>query len=130
MDRTSVGFVVLAVLLVFGMFAYANWDQTRMAAAEMEADIRLAQEPEAVQDAADLGMTLVTKVIAGTLTSLIVAAGILAYQQARIRELKDGGWERFWERRKVPKDANAKKPSVMDLMAMIWTDELMKRRKQ
>jgi hypothetical protein len=60
-------------------------------------------------------------VIAGAVVSLVVAIGIFIYQQARIRELKEGGWERFWERRKPPqaKQANLKKTSLESLVTML-----------
>lgn len=130
MDRTGIVYILLAVCLVFGLFAYSNWDQTSMAAAQAETEIRLEREPKTVQATADLGMTVLAKVIAGVLTSLIVAAGILAYQQAKIRELKEGGWERFWQRRKAAQGQGAKpkRYGPMDMLAMIWTDEMMKRR--
>jgi hypothetical protein len=131
MDRNGIGYIILAGLLVFGLFAYANFDQTKLATAKTKATVMLEREPAPVQAAENLVMTVSAKVIAGTLTSLIVAACILAYQQARINALRSGGWERFWERRRMPKgEASPKKPSMMDLMTMIWTDELLKRRKQ
>lgn len=125
MDRTSIGFIILAGLLVFGLFSYANYDQTSMAAARTETEIRLEREPAVVKATAELGMTVFVKVIVGTLTSLIVAAGILAYQQARIRELMNGGWQRFWDRRRLPKhEANPKKPSLQDLVMMMLARDL------
>ena len=121
MDRTGIGFVIFAGLLVLGLFWYSNMDQTRMAAAQTETEIRLDRQPDLVKATAEAGMTLSAKVISGVIVSLIVAIGIFAYQQARINELKNGGWERFWQRRRPPqpKQANSKKPSLQDLVTMM-----------
>lgn len=125
MDRTGIGYIVLAGLLVFGLFAFANYDQTKMAAARTETEIRLDREPAPVKAVTELGMTVLAKVIVGTLTSLIVAAGVLAYQSARIRELKDGGWKYFMERRIPPKvRGEARSPSVKDLVMMLLAQTL------
>jgi len=121
MNKTGIGFILLAGLLVFGLFAYSNWDQTNAAAAKTEMEIQLDRQPEVVQATAEWAMTVLSKVIAGVVVSLLVAIGIFAYQQARINELKNGGWERFWQRRRPPqvKQANPKKPSVQDLVTML-----------
>lgn len=121
MDRTGIGLIILAGLLVFGLFWYSNLDQTKLAAAKTETEIRLDRQPELVKATVETGLTLSAKVIAGVIVSLILAITIFAYQQARINELKNGGWERFWLRRHPPqaRQANPKKPSIQDLMAML-----------
>lgn len=121
MDRTGIGLIILAGLLVFGLFWYSSLDQTKLAAAKTETEIRLDRQPELVKATVETGLTLSAKVIVGVIVSLIVAIGIFAYQQARINELKNGGWERFWQRRNPPplRRANPKKPSVQDLMTML-----------
>ncbi len=131
MDKTGIGYIILAGLLVYGLFSFASWDQTKVSAATTETEIRMERQPEVVKATTDLGMTVLVKVIVGTLTSLIVAAGILAYQQARIRELKEGGWERFWQRRSLPKakQANPKKPSVQDLILMMLAQNMKDKEK-
>lgn len=123
MDAKGFSFIILAGLLVAGLFSYSNWDQTRAAAERTELEIQLDRQPEVVHATAEVGMTVLSKVITGTLVSLIVAAGIMVYQQLKIRDLKNGGWERFWERRKPipPRQANPRKPSLQDLMWMMWT---------
>ncbi len=123
MDRTGFGYIILACLLVGGLFAFSSWDQTRAAAAQTELEIRLDRSPEIVQATEELGMTVLSKVIAGVIVSLAITIGIFVYQQARIRELINGGAERFWQRRTQPqvRQANAKKPSLQDMMWMMWT---------
>lgn len=120
MDLKGFGFIVCAVALVFGLFVYSGWDQTHAAAEQTELAIQLERQPEVVQTTAEVGMTVLSKVITGTVVSLIVAAIIMVWQQLKIRELKNGGWERFWERRKViqPRQPNARKPKLEDLLMM------------
>ena len=122
MDRTGIGIMIFAGLLVFGLFYYSSMDQTKLAAAQTETEIRLDRQPDLVKATIETGMTLSAKVIAGVIVSLIVAIGIFAYQQARIRELQNGGWERFWQRRRPPqlKQANPKKPNLQDLVTMLF----------
>lgn len=125
MDIKGFGFIVCAVVLVAGLFAYSSWDQTRAAAARTELEIRLDRQPSVVQETTELGMTVFSKVITGTVVSLIVAAGIVIAQQLRIRELKNGSWGRFWERRRPiqPKQTNPRKPSMQDmLLALLLRD--------
>lgn len=121
MDLKGFGFIVGAVLLVFGLFFYSNWDQTRAAADRTQLEIQLARQPAVVQTTAEVGMTVLSKVITGTIVSLIVAAVIVVWQQLTIRGLKNGGWERFWERRKPisMRQANPKKPRMEDLLLMM-----------
>jgi len=121
MDRTGIGYIILAAVLVFGLFAYSNWDQTNAEAAKTQVEIRMDRQPEAVRETEELGLTVLSKVIAGVIVSLVIAGGIFAYQQARIRELINGGAERFWQRRTLPqvRQANAKKPSVQDMILMM-----------
>lgn len=134
MDRNGIGFVILAVALVLGVFWFAGFagvDQTRLAAARVDVATRLERQPEAVEAAVNVGMTLAAKVIAGALVSLLVAGLVIAWQAARIRGLREGGWERFWARRHVrgPREAKQKTPSLSEMMALMLMEQMQGRRR-
>lgn len=121
MDFKGFGFMVCAVALVFGLFAYSQWDQTRAAAAETQLEIRMDRQPEAVHAAEELGMSVFSKVISGVIAGAAITLAVMFWQYLKIRELKYGGWGRYWERRKTisMKQANPKKPRLEDLLLMM-----------
>lgn len=134
MDKTTIGIIIMAGVLVFGLFAYANFDQTRTAVAATENGIRLERQPDVVEAGAELGITLAAKVIGSAVVSLLIAGAYMAYQAARIRELKQGGWDRFWARRQPPrvsrKRSSSKKPGMSELINMLMLRELSDRRRK
>lgn len=118
MDRTGIFFLLIALALVLGAFWFAGFDQTDMAAAQLRTEIALDRAPAIEQAVADVGITLTTKVIASVIVSLVVMLGVFLYQQARIRELKEGGWDRFWKRREpaVPAKRRTARFDIRDVL--------------
>lgn len=121
MDLKGFGFIVGAVLLVLALFVYSTWDQTRAAADRTQLEIQLERQPEVVQTTAEVGMTVLSKAITGVIVGVILGGGVMIYQHLRIRELENGGWGRFWERRKPisARQSNLKKPRMEDLLLML-----------
>jgi hypothetical protein len=123
--------LVFAVVLVFGMFTYADLNQVDMARAELNADIVMERQPAPVQTAAAFGETLIVKILSGVIASLIVTACIVIYKQrGRIAELQGGGWDRFYSRRALPepKQPREKKPGVIELMSAVLLNEIQKKK--
>jgi hypothetical protein len=129
MDRSEVVLIVLLVALVAGMFAFAAWDPVKMPSAEVQTDSALRGASDMERTAVSLGTTLAAKVIAGALVSLLIAVGIILYKQSQINRLKNGGWDRFWERRSLrQRQARTKQPSLTELLTMIVTRDVLKRK--
>lgn len=127
MDKTTIGIIICVGFLVYGLFTFANYDQTRTAAAVTENDIRLERQPKVIETGAELGMTLIVKIVASAVVSLLIAGAYMAYQAARIRELKQGGWDRFWARRQPrpsKKRSSPKNPGLSDLINLMVLREL------
>lgn len=128
MDRTSIGLMILLGALVYGAFQFSRVDQVELAAAELRTDIALDRAPAIEATAVDLGMQLTRQVMASVIVSLVFFVGVFLYQQARIRELKEGGWERFWQRRQPPqaKPRMPRAPSLKDVLLAMWMDRRRK----
>jgi lysylphosphatidylglycerol synthetase-like protein (DUF2156 family) len=126
MQRSEAVLVVFLVVLVFGMFALADWNETAAIGAQVQADAAFRGQPKVEQAAYDAGMALAAKVIGGVLVGMLIAAGAFLYHRAEIDRLKNGGWARFWERRTVKeRQPRTKQPSLTDLLtAMIARDVL------
>lgn len=129
MNRTEVVLVVLLVALVAGMFAFSSWDSAKVAGAQVQVDAGMRGTSGAEQAAVSLGVSLTAKVISGVLVSLLIAVGIFLYQASEIRRLKNGGWERFWQRRSVKvRDPRVKQPSLTELLTATLAKEFTKRK--
>jgi hypothetical protein len=129
MDRNLVVLIILLVALVGGMFAFAAWDAVKVPIAEVQTSSTLRDAGELERSAVSLGTTLIAKVIAGALVSLLVALGIILFKQGEINRLRNGGWDRFWERRTVhAPQRRSKNPSLTDLLTMIVTRDVLKRK--
>jgi lysylphosphatidylglycerol synthetase-like protein (DUF2156 family) len=129
MNKGEVVLVVLLLALVAGMFSFSSWDTAKVAGAQVKADAVMRGTSSTEQVAVGLGVSLTAKVISGVLVSLLVAVGIFAYQAAEIRRLKNGGWERFWERRSVKvREPRAKQPSLTELLTAIIARDITRRK--
>lgn len=129
MDRSEVVLIVLLVAVVAGMFAFAAWDPIKVPSAQVQTDSALRGAGDLERATVSLGTTLIAKVIVGALVSLLLAIGVIIFKQSEINRLKQGGWNRFWERRSIRQhQARTKQPSLTELLTMIVTRDVLKRK--
>jgi hypothetical protein len=130
MDKNLVIILIILALLVASMFAYNQLDQIGLASAETRIQTTLDREPAAVQAATDVSMTLTVKILAGVVATLLLTGGVLLYKQAEVNQLRQGGWGRFWERRRPARPARQPKPaSLTDLVTLMVMRDMTRKDK-
>lgn len=129
-NRDLVIYSIIATLLVIGIFAYSSYDQVAVQRAKAATDIAIQKQPAVVQGAANLGITITVKITAAVISSLIVSIiAALLYQASKIRQMQQGGYELFWQRRniKTQNQPKAKPPTLTEVVTLLIAQNLNKK---
>lgn len=132
MDKTGVIIVLLLIALLAGIFGLAAWNNgIQVASAETKLAVAMDRQPAVERAAVTVGLSLTAKIVAGVVTSLALAALAWAWKAtADLRRMREGGLDRFYQRRNPPKEKinNGKKTDLTELIKLQILNDLQKRR--